>query len=1319
MARSTEIWLGDLLRACAELAPNEDAASAICRLLGLDALPPKAGGATRSESKGSEFKVPDDDLREEEPRLKDTGLPRPRDTGQGVRLLFTLEPGPPRASTAELPAWFADTPMLQARAAPPPRPPQPLLPRLQRRAILATALGCWVAEGKLDLAPVIRTLSHGLPLRAFPRKSRRTLRYGVEVVVDRAPWLAPFEAEQQALIAYLRTLFPADRLCVRLCRASPTPLARGRRPLPAPRPDPQAAVLALTDLGAGFRQLDTPPPDLQAWQGFARALRRQRRPAVALQPFPPSRWPLALGRDLPMLHWNEHTSIGDAARLSRGIWAPPHRPGDAPSSIETDVLRLARLLSPAVRIDPWLLREARRRFLPKHDASLEAELWFSPLVASRSSAGIVLATAALADLRQGLLAHEADHLPAALRLVADAHTDYPDTLRLEERLLALALSGQLDDDAVTTALQPALKTLASSSDQSDEVATWAAHAWTRFPSALQATESARQLAFGSAARLRRASWLRTGNNQETPAFPIDVEWLLRAQQLGTTDLTVELHHYDDSLELRFEAPQPAQATRHPLCLPATSPLWLQIVEAGDSPHKTLAAAPGEGLRLSAGTSRNGVELSLFSLTGEYWRLSTGQPPSRLLADSLPAPQPAPNEDAAAPPYIVVIAPGLGLAWPDEGKAGTSIHLADSGRHGSATRLGALPRDDGLAISVLRLNEDADSSPWRPLDLSGRSLSPPFNLNPADQGVIGVGRNTDGKLQDHILHRAANNRYLSPDTPAGDAQAGLLVPTTAGGEWALLFPAAQRRSIQLKSAARGGRTAVPLAPLVSAAASLAQQRWRVFISHTQTARDDADVLHAELLHYIDAWRICHDTGRLPAGGDWQAELSKSLRNSEIVLLIGDYRLSKWAQWELSVAQELGLPLIWIKPAEGASSAEPPPFSPALVIPLERQRLDAAAAKRIAARIAAFRLPPPPGTAAPDNHDQAQPGLLQTLKTSIARRLSQQLEKDHPAPGLYRLSLNGVFALHAFVTPRESVPLLILIPGLASSGEATFGSLWDATASDERQRLRERYGEQVFSFEYHGVSRSPVSNALLLAQALPAGAQLHLLTHSAGGLIGELFARAERDDGSPPFDDQDLTLITGALGGAAGEELRQLSRLLVDKRFHIERFVRVACPARGTRIFSESPRQAIELMNGAAALLNPIVGLAGNAVSSALRILQDPQAMPGFALQSPESPLITLLNRHDVTSTAPLFIVAGVRQAEGLLARAFNLAARTLAFDGADNDLLTNLDSTRGGVLRNRPPDEFIDRGEDVDHFSYFSNARTREVIVAALTHAPYK
>jgi hypothetical protein len=53
---------------------------------------------------------------------------------------------------------------------------------------------------------------------------------------------------------------------------------------------------------------------------------------------------------------------------------------------------------------------------------------------------------------------------------------------------------------------------------------------------------------------------------------------------------------------------------------------------------------------------------------------------------------------------------------------------------------------------------------------------------------------------------------------------------------------------------------------------------------------------------------------------------------------------------------------------------------------------------------------------------------------------------------------------------------------------------------------RYKAQLYALDHPTIGENPIANALTLVRALSAGARLHLVTHSRGGLVAEVLARA---------------------------------------------------------------------------------------------------------------------------------------------------------------------------------------------------------------------
>jgi hypothetical protein len=112
-----------------------------------------------------------------------------------------------------------------------------------------------------------------------------------------------------------------------------------------------------------------------------------------------------------------------------------------------------------------------------------------------------------------------------------------------------------------------------------------------------------------------------------------------------------------------------------------------------------------------------------------------------------------------------------------------------------------------------------------------------------------------------------------------------------------------------------------------------------------------------------------------------------------------------------------------------------------------------------------------------------------------------------------------------------------------------------------------GQRVFALDHPTMSQSPIANALTLVKAMPKGARMHLLTHSRGGVVAEVLARAC----AGALTTEDLALfkdVPKSKDGAARDysqhraDLRALVNMAQAKRIRVERVLRVACPARGT-------------------------------------------------------------------------------------------------------------------------------------------------------------
>ncbi len=350
----------------------------------------------------------------------------------------------------------------------------------------------------------------------------------------------------------------------------------------------------------------------------------------------------------------------------------------------------------------------------------------------------------------------------------------------------------------------------------------------------------------------------------------------------------------------------------------------------------------------------------------------------------------------------------------------------------------------------------------------------------------------------------------------------------------------------------------------------------------------------------------------------------------------------------------------------------------------------------------------------------------------------------SPGLYRwVAAQGepTDLLDAgsdrLVKDAAAGPMLVFIHGTASSTVGSYADLQTASA-DYWRTFAARYGDRIYAFEHRTMSESPIENALQLATTLPHNARLHIVTHSRGGLVGDLLCLDPTADG---FDalletyavddvtlgdvpDDDRGRVRAEMAQAYAEHrsrLHELAAVLRSKQFTVERYVRVASPARGTRLASGN---LDVFLSGLLTLVGLVPVLAGQPIFSMFRrvVLEiaknrtRPGLVPGIEAMLPESPMARLLARATPTARTQVAIIAGDIQGGGLLKRLGVLFTDHVFFSGGDNDLVVDTDSMYAGIARPGQARALFDQGADVSHFRYFANLDTRRALSRWLTEA---
>ena len=332
-------------------------------------------------------------------------------------------------------------------------------------------------------------------------------------------------------------------------------------------------------------------------------------------------------------------------------------------------------------------------------------------------------------------------------------------------------------------------------------------------------------------------------------------------------------------------------------------------------------------------------------------------------------------------------------------------------------------------------------------------------------------------------------------------------------------------------------------------------------------------------------------------------------------------------------------------------------------------------------------------------------------TVAGLASERID-NQVVPGLYSLNDRALDSLKGPTVTSPSVipgkPMLVLLHGTFSSTQGTFGKFW----TDHPVKVANLFSAYsgVYALDHHTLTASPIQNALELAEALPVNAVLHLLSHSRGGLVGEVLVKvcSGGDDLLQRFEEQ----AGGDDYKIQREQLQRLIELVAGKRIKVTRFVRVACPARGTLLASNRLDAYLSVLKWSMDLSGvPVLPALVDLLAEVARRRSNPLLMPGLAAQMPDSPLIKWLHETSTPVDSELRVIAGDMEGDSLTSWLKTLLSDTYFW--TDNDLVVQTSSMYGGAPRAGSALFLLNQGGAVSHFSYFSNERTAAAIVEGL------
>lgn len=340
----------------------------------------------------------------------------------------------------------------------------------------------------------------------------------------------------------------------------------------------------------------------------------------------------------------------------------------------------------------------------------------------------------------------------------------------------------------------------------------------------------------------------------------------------------------------------------------------------------------------------------------------------------------------------------------------------------------------------------------------------------------------------------------------------------------------------------------------------------------------------------------------------------------------------------------------------------------------------------------------------------------VKTDIAGRvgsIADRFEDKLMAGGEGLFSLDRNFRPGGYDTIASGQTYLLFLHGTNSNTRGAFSKL---AGSETWKYIHDTYGKNVLAYEHRTLTRSPLRNVLELVKSLPQSANLHIISHSRGGLLGEILCRYStmEDNLVHGFSGEHIKLLEKYNRTDDIACIEELNEIFETRKLTVEKFIRIACPAAGTRLASKRLDTILNvLFNLLGGEINPIADILKELIGETLRTKENISVLPGLEAMGPESPFIKILNdRADVgLPGTQLTVISGNGKLSATLAGLFFIAGKL--FYGQRNDLVVNTDSMYLGNKRNGNIQYFFDQGPDVDHMKYFGNDKTRQAITLAL------
>lgn len=338
------------------------------------------------------------------------------------------------------------------------------------------------------------------------------------------------------------------------------------------------------------------------------------------------------------------------------------------------------------------------------------------------------------------------------------------------------------------------------------------------------------------------------------------------------------------------------------------------------------------------------------------------------------------------------------------------------------------------------------------------------------------------------------------------------------------------------------------------------------------------------------------------------------------------------------------------------------------------------------------------------------IIDNTVHALAKKIE---DKVQPQPGLYLLD-NSFRKRTAGQLKEVKKPYLLFIHGTNSNTEGAFGDLAEYKQFGLWDFVTTTYGDNILTWDHKTFTHSPLENVVDLLQLLPSGIVLHLITHSRGGLVGDILARASSGNINIGFSDAELAMFED--GSNTKICMETINTLAKEKNIIVQKFIRVASPSMGTSLLSDRLDHYLNTMLN---FIGISTGIATNPLYASVKALLAEVAstkakvdvLPGIESMVPDSPFIKMLNNPANIIEAPLTVLSGNCTLHVELKAL--LVILTKLYFRRKNDMVVDTWSMYFGTPRKKDIWFFLDDSKGADHIHYFRSKDSQEAITRAL------